>query len=173
MLKQMLNPNLYHGRNPWNLFEGWYFKVTDNLNNTFAFIPGICWGKNSKEAHSFLQVLQGNRLMYNYHRFTTDDFIASHQPFNISVRENNFSLNSLRLNLDSCGQSLYGELNFHDPFKWPDSFYSPGSMGVFNFIPFLQCYSQVCVINTEVEGQLFIDGSSYNFDNGRGYIEKN
>lgn len=173
MLKEMLNPNLYHGRHPWNVFEGWYFKLTDNQNNTFAFIPGIYWGNKSKGAHSFLQVLEGKSLSYNYHKFATDDFRASHQPFSIFVKDNSFSLNSISLNIDNCNQRLYGELKFKNHFKWPDSFYSPGSMGAFNFIPFLQCYSQVCAMNMEVEGKLFLNGATYIFKNGRGYIEKN
>jgi len=77
MLKQMLNPNLYHGKHPWNTFEGWYYKLTDDNDNSFAFIPGICWGNNPKEAHSFLQVLEGNKVNYIYNRYSSLDFKAS------------------------------------------------------------------------------------------------
>ena len=172
MFKQMRNPNLYHGKTPWNLFEGWYFKLTDNKNNTFAFIPGICWGKNKAEAHSFLQVLNGPKLSYNYHIYTTDEFNFNNKHFNIDVNNSSFSLDKIILNINSL-QQVRGELAFSNLHTWQDSLYSPGSMGYFNFVPFLQCYSQVCVMDMFVDGELIIDGESYIFNKGKGYVEKN
>lgn len=173
MLKQMLNPDLYHGRHPWNIFEGWYFKVTDSDGNTFSFIPGITGGRRKKDAHSFIQVLNGPQTKYHYHRFPTSNFTAEQDPFSISIDKNYFSLEALKLDITSKDQHIKGTLNFTQISKWQDSKYSPGSMGIFNFIPFMQCYSQVCAMGLQVEGELLIDNKCYSFSSGRGYVEKN
>ncbi len=173
MLKQMLNPDLYHGGHPWNVFEGWYFKLTDAVENTFAFIPGISWSKSAKEAHSFIQVLEGPKGKYNYHSFLPEAFTAGQSAFSVSIDDNYFSLEELSLNIDTKDQQLKGRLCFSRHTKWHDSKFAPGSMGFFNFIPFMQCYSQVCAMSMAVEGELIIDGVSYCFDGGWGYVEKN
>ncbi len=170
----MLQPDLYHGRSPWNKFEGWYFKITNEAaTESFSFIPGIFWGDNPKDSHSFLQVLEGSSVNYTYHQFSTEAFRAYSSPFRICLDKNVFSLDGVSLSIKTDHQNIEGELRFKNLIKWKDHFLSPGSMGYFNFIPFMQCYSQVCGMDLEISGELSINGRTYHFDQGRGYIEKN
>ncbi len=170
----MFKPNLYHGKTLWNRFEGWYFKIVNKeATESFAFIPGVFWGNSKEESHSFLQVLEGNSVKYNYHRFLWDNFNATHSPFSVEINDNTFSLEGINLSIVTSQQNMRGSLNFSNLLNWQDKIYSPGSMGPFNFIPFMQCYSQVCVMDMDISGQLTINGTVHNFNNGKGYIEKN
>jgi len=52
LFRQMQKPQLYHGKTPWNRFEGWYFKIVNrDTTETFAFIPGVFWGNNQKRSN--------------------------------------------------------------------------------------------------------------------------
>lgn len=47
-------------------------------------------------------------------------------------------------------------------------------MGIYNHLPFMECYSQVCAIDGDIEeGHLKINGQVIDFSNGKYYIEKN
>ena len=50
---------------------------------------------------------------------------------------------------------------------------NPGSMGFYNYLGFMQCYSQVCAVDGLVRGKLDINGESVDFTGGKLYIEKN
>lgn len=170
----MLQPNLYHGKTPWNQFEGWYIKIVDkDAKEAFSFIPGIFWGKDPQHSHSFLQALDGKRVHYTYHQFNTRAFIPKDQPFQVKVDQSSFSLEGMSLNINTLNEKILGTISFSNVVKWQDHPLSPGSMGFFNFIPFMQCYSQICALDMDIKGTLLINGIPHCFDGGRGYIEKN
>lgn len=173
MIKQMINPDLYHGRLPWNIFEGWYYKIADQSHHTFAFIPGIVHGKSGREDHSFIQVLVGQSVVYSYNRFPKSSFKARHNPFEISIDNNLFSLSHLNIDIHNQSTQLYANLKLSNIRKWRDKHRSHRSMGYYNFIPFMQCYSQVCVMDTDVSGIIQMQGKKIIIENGKGYIEKN
>ncbi|MBZ9623423.1 hypothetical protein G9F71_011220 [Clostridium sp. FP2] len=176
MFKNKINPDLYHGNNRKNnFFEGWYFKLIDkNMNNVLALIPGIYLGKSQENSHSFIQILQGNKASYSYKKFTKDEFISKNNTeFDINISNNNFSLKEISLNINDDTYNITGSVRFKNLLKWPDSAINPGSMGYYNFIPFMQCYSQVSVMDMDLEGFLCINGSEIDFSGGKGYVEKN
>jgi len=55
---------------------------------------------------------------------------------------------------------------------WPNSWYSPGIMGPYAFIPFMECYHGILSMDHIIEGQLEINNKKIDFTGGRGYIEK-
>jgi len=175
MFKHLIDPDLYHGWNKKNnFFEGWYFKiVTADKKQSFAFIPGLFLGKTENESHSFVQLINGTDVFYKYKRFPSKDFNTSHNRFSVSIRENYFSLDRIQLNINDPDFSVEGTLKFKNVLKWPDTQLNPGSMGFYNFIPSLQCYSQVCAMDMDLQGNLNINGKIIHFDGGKGYIEKN
>ena len=175
MLKNLLNPDFYHGWNKKNnFFEGWYFKIVDTVRQqSFAFIPGIHFGKTNKDSHCFIQILQGKEVKYKYLRFSPDDFVTSKNKFHVLIKDNYFSLERITLNISDSDINIKGTVIFKNILKWPDTLFNPGSMGFYNFIPSLQCYSQVCVMDMDLEGNLNINGNNVDFNHGKGYIEKN
>ena len=175
MVSKFVNPDLYHGwHKKSNFFEGWYFKLVDaSTQQVFVFIPGIHLGKIKEHSHSFIQVLKGKEVNYNYLRFPPDEFITSKHNFQVSIQDNDFSLERITINIAKADLRIRGTVNFKNILKWPDTLLNPGSMGFYNFIPNMQCYSQVCVMDMDLEGYLNIDGKEIDFNQGKGYIEKN
>lgn len=175
MIRKILNPDLYHGHGKKkDFFEGWYFKISDSKKeNTLAFIPGIFLGKDEDNSHSFIQIVDGISTQYDYLRFKTTEFKASKEAFDIKLDKNRFSLDGFSLDIADSSVNIKGKINFSNVKKWPDTFINPGSMGFYNYLTFMQCYSQVCAMDIELSGSLNINGEDISFENGRGYIEKN
>lgn len=156
-----------------NHFEGWYFKLVDSSEeNAVAVIPGVSYGSDKNESHSFVQVLDGRNSQSHYYRFSIDEFSSSTQEFEISIGDNKFSLSGLILNLKGKECSIQGELRLGSMIPWPVRRLSPGAMGLFRFIPRLQCLHGILGFDHEVQGGLSFDGRNIDFSNGRGYIEK-
>lgn len=172
---KLRNPDLYHGeKKDKNFFEGWYFKINDKSGKyALALIPGISLGHDNSHSHSFLQIVNGVDLKYEYLKYDTTSFKYDNDNFKISVNNNNFSLDGFSLDINENHIKISGEIIFKNMFKWPDTFINPGSMGFYNYLTFMECYSQVCAIDIELSGKLNINGESISFDGGKGYIEKN
>ncbi|MCM0647370.1 tocopherol cyclase family protein [Clostridium swellfunianum] len=175
MLKFIRNPDVYHGKDKnTNFFEGWYFKIVDpNKEYTYCFIPGIFLSEKQENSHSFIQVVKGHEADFKYLSFKKEQFEAKSNEFNIKVNGSTFSLKEINLNLKEQGEKIYGRLVFKNIIKWPDSAINPGSMGFYNYLDFMQCYSQVCAVDGHIEGKLNINGNDVDFTDGKVYIEKN
>ncbi len=165
----LFNPERFQG---WgkkrNYFEGWYFKIlSTDEENAFALIPGVSMDTKGNR-HSFVQFLDGRKKTSEYHKFEYDDFSASPKRFQVSVGDNRFSDSNLSVNLNG----LKGELNFSGNVPWPKTWYSPGIMGPYTFVPFMQCYHGIVSMDHSIDGVLEYAGKEIDFTGGRGYIEK-
>ena len=168
-LKAVWNPELYHGWGKKNkFFEGWYYKiVSKDQDYAFALIPGIAMDENGLK-QAFIQILDGKKLKSNYIKFSFDEFKPNPIVHDIKIGNNRFKLNSIELNLPD----IKGKLIFRDIVPWSKSFFSPGIMGPFSFLPFMECYHGILSMNHSIYGELTINKKKINFDSGRGYIEK-
>jgi|SRR5690554_1820925 len=175
MIKEILNPTLYHGsKKRKNFFEGWYYKITDKDNKySFAFILGIIKGKIKEEGHSFIQILDGVEHKSYYISFPKDDFKYIHNPFLVSINKNNFSLNEIKISHYDNNIQIVGSIIIVDLIKWPDTVINPGSMGLYNYLLFMECFSHVCCLNAGIIGKLLINNREFDFTGGKIYIEKN
>ncbi|MDW7652423.1 MAG: tocopherol cyclase family protein, partial [Bacillota bacterium] len=175
MLRALFQPDLYHGHNKTHrFFEGWYFKLVDPSRRfVIAVIPGIFMGDTPAETHSFVQVINGTDISYNYELFPATSFRADKKRFALQVGDNAFSGNRMKLRIDSPGLQLAGDLRLSGNIRWPDSLLQPGSMGYYNFLTFMQCYSQVCAMHADLNGSMVINGEHVDFTGGSCYIEKN
>lgn len=174
-MKEIFNPNLYHGKHKnKNYFEGWYFKIVDKRNDyKLAIIPGISYGRDENEHCSFIQILNGKELYCKYFSYDIDDFRYNNNKFRICIHTNIFTLQNLNLSISSDDFNINGNIVFKNLVKWPGSILNPGSMGFYNYLKFMECYSQVCVLNGSIVGDLNINGENVDFTGGKVYIEKN
>lgn len=174
-MKETFNPNLYHGKHKnKNFFEGWYFKIVDKKNDyKLAIIPGISYGNKENEHHSFIQILNGKESNFNYLTYDINDFKYNNNRFRICVHSNIFTLGNMNLSIESNNLSIHGNLIFKNLVKWPGSIINPGSMGFYNYLKFMECYSQVCALNGSIIGNLNINNVNVDFTGGKVYIEKN
>ena len=169
-MARLNNPPVFQGNlKKRSYFEGWYIKcLVDDLSSSIAFIPGVSLGEDS---HAFIQVnTSGHNTQYL--KFPISDFHYEKDHFAAAVGNNFFSDRGLRLNYEKDGMSMHGELVFDDPHPFPSHFMSPGIMGPFTYVPFMECYHGVVSMRHHVRGALTINGEEYGFENGIGYIEK-
>ena len=168
-INNVFHPERYQGWGKTSrYFEGWYFKLLNkDGSEAFAIIPGIAMDEQGNK-QSFIQVLDGKRKSARYHKFLFDDFKSEKNVFQISIGKNEFSSGSIKLDIEQ----LQGELHFSNNIPWPKFIWSPGIMGPFSFVPFMECYHGIVSMNHEIAGQLLVNGKSIDFNRGKGYLEK-
>src|SRR5512139_230960 len=173
-LRAVWRPAMYHGHGKRrDFFEGWYFKFVDAAErHVHAVIPGVFLGKDRSTSHAFVQVLDGPSGHSTYHRYALNQFAASDRGFDLRVGPNHFRIDSFSLDLADPDRSLRGELKFDGIIPWPVTTFSPGIMGPYTFVPFMECYHGVLGFDHAVRGSLQMNGETVRFDGGRGYIEK-
>lgn len=170
-IRTTLNPAWYHGRSQKRpFFEGWYYKVIDRTEqHRYAFIPGVFL---SREPHAFIQVLNGSTAAATYHDYAQSLFWAADDRFEVHIGANRFNANTLTLDIDTPGQQVRGTLRFGGNRPWPVTPLSPGIMGWYAWVPLMECYHGVLSLDHRIYGTLEIDGQVVDFEDGRGYIEK-
>lgn len=170
-IKTLWRPEAYHGSSSkGNFFEGWFFKIVDEAKEqVYALIPGISLGK---DPHAFIQILDGHTHQSNYLRFALQDFRASSKMLEVQIGDNIFTKTHLQLNIQSANRAISGRLAFEELKPWHIRVTSPGAMGWYAFVPFMECFHGVISFDHTIGGTLAINGRDVDFDNGRGYIEK-
>jgi hypothetical protein len=171
-LRGIQHPEGFHGNGKTkNYFEGWYFKiVSQDQSQKWAVIPGIFRGLGgSSRDEAFVQVLDGSTGRSWYHVYPVEDFEASETSFDVKVGDNHFSSKQVTLSLPQ----LKGELKITTELKpWPVTLASPGIMGWYGLVPFMECFHGIVSFSHQLEGKLEVEGKTESFSNGKGYIEK-
>ena len=151
-----------------NYFEGWYFKNTSaDLNHVVAFIPGI--SLNHDDPHSFIQVIDGVSQKSEYFSFPVSDFSFRKDSLYVRVAGSVFTSDSISIDIEN---SIKGEIAHHGLVRYPLRIFSPGIMGWYSFIPFMECKHGIVSVNHDLTGNLEINGEMIDFTGGKGYIEK-
>jgi tocopherol cyclase len=170
-ISRLYNPPVFQGpykRN--NYFEGWYFKLVDaGGNHIWSVIPGVSY---SKDTHSFIQVIHAQTGKTYYQRFPIESFKSEKKEFRIKIGSNHFSDSHLALDLQCEDMKIKGEVSFGGVQPFPVRLLSPGIMGWYSFVPFMECYHGVVSMQHTLRGSLKVNESIISFDGGRGYIEK-
>ncbi len=165
-------PEIFQGNlQKKHYFEGWYFKIVDSSEQyALAVIPGIALSPSS--SHSFIQVLSSHHSTAYYFSFPTQAFTTQKNPFQLDIGDSSFSLSQMKLNLGSGSQRMTANLSFSNVQGWPVKLFSPGAMGWYRFVPFMECYHGVLSFDNTIHGLFTINGESIDMTGGRGYIEK-
>jgi tocopherol cyclase len=169
-----MNPDIYHGfgKKP-PFFEGWYFKLVDaSEEHRYAVIPGIFKSNDDSESHAFVQVLDGATGKSIFHTYPENEFHSERDRFDIQIGPNHFSANEITLDIEDPELTMSGSLRFDTPRPWPVSLLSPGIMGWYAWVPYMECYHGVVSLDHGIQGELTVQGTTIDFSNGRGYIEK-
>lgn len=173
-LQRTLHPAWYQGHGkkaPY--FEGWYYKLIDSSEqHRLAVIPGIFRGTDPSTSHAFVQVLNGMTGEATYHRYPAQAFQAAKQGLDVGVGPNRFTLHTVTLDIDTPRRSVSGTISLSNLSPWPSTVTSPGVMGFFAWIPFLQTYHGVVSLDHVIDGSLTFEGETIDLSDGRGYIEK-
>ncbi|MCX7670754.1 MAG: hypothetical protein N2439_11865 [Anaerolineae bacterium] len=172
--RTLRNPALYHGHGAKPpFFEGWYFKLVDAAEtHRYAIIPGVFIGNGADASHAFVQTLDGVTGRTAFHRYPFDAFQAARDRFDIRIGPNRFREDAISLDIDRPEGRMRGEVRFSGLTPWPVTLASPGIMGWYAYVPFMECYHGVLSFDHGITGELVVDGKPFDFTGGRGYIEK-
>ena len=169
--KGIFHPEAFHGHGrSKRYFEGWYVKVVSADQKTrWPVIPGVFLGLEGGVNEAFIQLLDGSTGRSWYHKFDTSEFSASADEFDVTLGKNHFSSKGVTLDLPE----LRGSISFEsalDP--WPVKPLSPGIMGWFGAVPFMECFHGIVSFGHDLAGEMAVEGKKVSFAGGRGYIEK-
>ncbi len=171
--KRKLHPEWFQGNLRKRFyFEGWYFKIIDKTSdNIYAIIPGIALNKKSQNSHAFIQILNGKTAEYHYIRFPLSDFLSENDRFVVRIGSNTFSENHIHLEIDD-EINVRADLQFSNLVKLRRTFFNPGVMALYTWLPFMETKHGVVSMNHNVNGFFELDNQRIDFTNGKGYIEK-
>jgi tocopherol cyclase len=172
MYMRLYNPEVFQGNlRKKHYFEGWYFKnVSQDLSYTFSFIPGVSLVKN--DPHAFIQIINGYTANAEYIRYPLDEFRWNKRKLFLQVGQSTFTCSGINLNIRSESIDLKGQIDFSNIIRYPKSIFSPGIMGWYSFIPFMECNHGIISVNHDLSGGITVNGKAIDFNNGKGYIEK-
>ena len=155
-------------------FEGWYYKqVTADGRNTVSFIPGVNFDKSG--AKSFIQCLhlnQDNGLNAYMINYPIEAFSTNDNPFSVSINKSKFSMDCIKLDIDSEKLKVSGNLKLMNLTPIETSVLSPNIMGIFSYIPFMECKHGLISMSHQLSGSLNVNGEMIDFTGGKGYLEK-
>ncbi len=171
-LYKIFHPSNFQGNlKKKNYFEGWFLKhVTADRENVLSVIPGIAL--NSTDPHAFIQIIDGISGKTHYIPYPLDAFQWDPRDFRIRVGNSAFSLEGIQLDIHSGPLALSGNLEYTDPVRYPGTLLSPGIMGWYSYVPFMECYHGIVSANHELSGTLIHQNKKIDFSGGKGYIEK-
>src|SRR3989339_63374 len=171
-IRGLRRPEIYQGhgqRAPY--FEGWYFKlITADHAHAVAVIPGVAF--SGKRRHAFIQVADSVTRESQYYEYDISHFYASRDRFEVRISGSVFSDKDISLNTWQGTHRIQGAIRFENTTPFPVTLISPGIMGWYAYVPFMECYHGVVSMNHRLYGTLSINGRNYDFNHGKGYIEK-
>ncbi|MFB6320663.1 tocopherol cyclase family protein [Saccharicrinis sp. FJH54] len=168
-INALFHPERYQGIGKTKrYFEGWYYKlVSADERKALAVIPGVAMDENG-EKHGFIQILDGRAFTSEYYRFGFNTFRYATDKFEIHLGNSRFSGKELILD----EQDIKGKVTLINPVSWPSSVLSPGIMGPYTFVPFMECYHGILSMDHTLKGTLTYKGEKFDFTGGKGYTEK-
>jgi tocopherol cyclase len=154
-----------------NYFEGWYFKhVSADRSRVYSFIPGVSLTRGT--GHSFIQVLNGMNGEAQVHEYELAEFSASNRDLDIAVEKSQFTIQGMTLEMTNESHQITGHVTYTSPELYPSTLLTPGIMGWYSFVPFMECKHGIVSMQHKLSGGLQIDGQYVDFEGGTGYIEK-
>ena len=174
-LKKIGNTSIFQGnQKKRKYFEGWYFKmVAEDGASIISVIPGISLSVDGSEQHAFIQLINGVTAQTSYYSFPIEDFSFSKEHFEIKIGPNYFSEDMIILDLKDSNSFVSGKVEMTNRVEYTSGrLLNPGIMGWYRFVPFMECYHGVVNLSNSLKGHLIIDNKEYDFNSGKGYIEK-
>lgn len=171
-MAQIYKPEVFQGNlNKKNYFEGWYFKnVSADLKSVYSFIPGV--SLTEKEPHCFIQVINGITGQTVYLSYLLSKFTWKKKILNLKIGNSVFTERFIDIDIKNDEIRIKGHIEFINNVRYPSRLLSPGIMGWYSFIPFMECNHGIVSVNHDLKGTISADGEIVNFTGGKGYIEK-
>jgi len=170
-LQLIKNPTFFQGKKyldkKKSYFEGWYFKNISN-KDSIAFIPGININKSEKKA--FIQIITKDNSYYI--TYDMKEFEYSNSPFYIKIGNNYFSKEKIQIDINDSNIKVFGKITYSDFKNIDTNILKPNIMGIFSYVPFMECNHAIIAMKCRVDGNIIINDKKITFNNSNGYIEK-
>jgi hypothetical protein len=137
-----------------------------------SVIPGIAFGQTENDRHSFIQVISSRENRSWNIRFPYEAFKADKNKLHVEIAGNRFTPDEIVLNLEKEDLKLIGTIKNIGRNAFPVKLTSPGIMGWYAYVPFMECFHGVISTHHTLEGSLMLNGIETDFTGGTGYIEK-
>lgn len=169
---KVFNPAVFQGNiSKRNYFEGWYLKhVSKSQDYVYSFIPGV--SLNPENPHAFIQVINGVTGITQYIEYPLSAFSFNKNFFEVQIGDSIFSENFMFLQIETSEIKVQGRLSYSASVKYPSSLLSPGIMGWYSFVPFMECKHGVVSVTHRIDGNIVVNDLDIDFSGGKGYIEK-
>lgn len=141
-------------------FEGWYLKQQAG-EDTVAFIPAFHKDSAGKTEASLQVITKESSCSVPFRQFFYD---RANQVFLLG--SNVFSREGCTVNCRSKGVELAARLRYRDMERETEDI-----MGPFQYLPFMQCRHSLFSMRHRVDGEVFLNGREYRFQNSAGYWE--
>ncbi len=134
--------------------------------------------KDEKDLHAFIQTIISydvdgkTNLESHYHKFPMVDLKYCDEPFSLKIGNNTFKEEGINIDLNDDEYSIHGSVFFSDFIMIERNILSPTAMGYFAYLPFMECYHDIISMNHILNGNLSVNNKKFDFNNGKGYIEK-
>jgi hypothetical protein len=178
-MSKLADPMPYQGGSKrQKYFEGWYYKqVSEDEKNAISLIPGI--SLSGEDAHCFVQYIfshtnaEGKRSMQTgYCRYPAAEFLFRDEPFQLRIGNCLFSETEVHVDLSDAVRAVKGNFRLGSFTPIKKTILMPNIMGIFAYLPKMECRHGVISMMHPIRGSLSIDGTEIDFGNGKGYIEK-
>lgn len=140
-------------------FCGWYYRCQSD-DQTLAIIPSVHKTKDSE----FCAI----QLITNTQAFNAQFPYGNFQKGRNQIRigNNRFGTSGIYLDVHTSEFQATGSVRFgaFTPIRYD-------IMGLFQFIPFMQCRYSVYSMHHRIDGQIRVNGVPYVFQNAVGYVE--
>lgn len=161
-------------------FEGWYFKHSggagegpgSTAHGIWSFIPGMAIGESRADGYSFVQAIEGRTGRSWWFQYPLDAFDAKESGLDIRVGPNRFGSAGISLDLSDGAASIRGEFSYGSFNAMRFAPWAPGVMGPYSFVPRMECNHGLVSLDHRIDGWVEVDGARSEFNDGRGYIEK-
>ena len=169
---RIFKPEIFQGNlKKVKYFEGWYFKhVSQDLEQAYSIIPGVSLTGN--DPHTFIQVINGISGETAYIRYSLNEFIWDKEKMFLKIGSSDFSENHIDLKIENENLKVKGHLDYFNIVKYPKKLLSPGIMGWYSFVPYMECKHAVVSVSHNLRGSLTLNDKVIDFNGGKGYIEK-
>lgn len=101
-----------------------------------------------------------------------EEFTWDNKSLYLKIGSSVFTEKYIDLKIENENLKVTGHLDYTNIIKYPKSLLSPGIMGWYSFIPFMECKHGIVSVNHDLTGSMTINSVSIDFDGGNGYIEK-
>ncbi len=145
-----------------NYFKGWYFKNQKD-HEIISLIPAYHMDEAGNRSAS-LQIITPKEAYQIF--YPMEEFTQSKSRLVLRIGNCSFSEKGIHINIHTEKVEAFGRLTFSPftPLRYD-------IMGPFRYVPFMQCRHSVYSLAHRIDGRLTLNGTTYTFHEGTGYIE--